>query len=100
MALFVTKQTHAVVVGDESGLIDVDARSERFPPEVAIDWFKYLPHIDGTTDYTVRHGGWGTIAIIEAVRPLLRDRGMQGVWEHYLTQSPRSLSTSSLTQLT
>jgi hypothetical protein len=87
VALFITKNLHQVIFRDQAGLIDIDSSLRPTEQELPIDWFQYLPHIDGTTDYTVRHGGVSLIAVGSAAGPLLRETGLQHTWEQYLNSS-------------
>lgn len=87
VVLFVAKNRHHVIFGDQAGLRDIDTNTRPAEQELPIDWFDYLPHIDGSTDYTVRHGGLSKIAVGDAVFPTLREHSLQQAWEHYLTSS-------------
>jgi hypothetical protein len=89
VVLFISKNRHHIVFGDQSGLKNIDASPRPNESEIPIDWFDYLPHIDGTTDYTVRHRGLQKIIIGDAVRPVLRQHGLQHTWEHFLISTHR-----------
>lgn len=83
--LSVTLKSHGVIFGNQTGLIDIDSGIRPIHEAIPFDWLDYLPHIDGTTNYTIRHGGVTKIALGDTARLLLQEHGMQKLWEHYLT---------------
>ncbi len=87
LTAYLSKARHDIVYADQEGIIDIDSSERKYDVELPVDWFEYLPHIDGTTDYTVRHSGIGTVVIAGAVRPMLREQGLGHLWEQYLRSS-------------
>ena len=85
--LFLSKRRRPVVFGDREGIIEVDTNTRRLEEPFTVDAFSYLPHIDGTTNYTVRHNGLEVLALGQAALPLLREHRLQHVWTTYLTQT-------------
>jgi hypothetical protein len=85
--LFSANQRHDTVFGDADGIVDIDASGRNTQVAIHAHWLSYLPHIDGTTDYTVRPGGLTAVALGGAVRPFLHQNGYGHLWERYISSS-------------
>lgn len=85
--LFLANIHHDSVFGNTTGITDIDTKHRTRDQEMPVDCIDYLPHIDGTTHYSVRRRGLDVVAIGGAARPLLVENGFGHIWERYITST-------------